>query len=318
MALDLEQSYDVGHAGSGQLLVTGITRSEWGAQWNHTQRLDDQTSSYFLVDFPEHRSLYATSSVSRQFNGFSFNVSASGSRDPGNGGYSASSATVNTYLQTNPRSLGRSGVNYTTDLSEQQGDLVETSPSTGRITTPISTTSADVRFFTAPLRVDKRTQLTDSVSVGQAFGGARRSFAPTVAANLGLSRTFRKTDLLSLNYSFSTSSSGLNPLQALLQSTTQQRLTATYSATLRPRVSVSFSGSYGLPLNDRGLFASAQYRINPNCCVGIASSLEHYITDNYQDIEYSVSRRILGRDLTFYYSSRTKKINFDFAGIGFQ
>jgi len=326
MALDLEQSYDVGHTGSGQLLVTGITRSEWGAQWNHTQRLDDQTSSYFLVDYPEHRSLYATSSVSRQFSGFSLNVSASGSRDPGNGGYSASSATVNTYLQTNPHMVGHSGLNYTTDLSEQQGQLVETSPSSGRITTPISTTSADVRFFTAPVRLDKRTQLTDSVSVGQAFGGARHSFAPTVAANLGLSRTFRKTDLLTLNYSFSydpllsqlgTSSSGLNPLQALLQSTTQQRITATYSATLLPRVNVSFSGSYGLPLNDRSLFTTAQYRINPDWGVGVAASLEHYITDNYQDIEYSVSRRILGRDLTFYYSTRTKKINFDFAGIGF-
>jgi hypothetical protein len=327
MALDLEQSYDVGHTGSGQLLVTGITRSEWGAQWNHTQRLDEQTSSYFLVDYPEHRSLYATSSVSRQFSGFSFNISASGSRDPGNGGYSASSATINTYLQTTPRMIGHSGLNYTTDLSEQHGQLSETSPSTGKIITPVQTTSADVRFFTAPMRLDKRTQFTDSFSIGQAFGGIHHSFAPTVAANLGLTRRFRKTDTLSLNYSFSydpllsqlgTSSSGLNPLQALLQSTTQHRLSATYAATLLPRVSVSFSGSYGLPLNDHGFFGSASYRINNNWGVGISASMEHYITDNYQDFEYSVSRRILGRDLTFYYSTRTKKINFDFAGLGWQ
>ena len=325
LALDLEQTYDVGHTGSGQLLVTGLTRSEWGAQWNHTQRLDEKTSSFFLVDYPEHRSVYATSSVSRQFTGYSLNVSASGSQDPGNGGYSASSATLNTYLQTNPHAFGHSGLNYTTDLSEQQGQLVESSPSTGKVITPISTTSADVRLFTTPVRVDKRTQLTDSLSVGQAFGGIRRRFAPTVAANLGLTRTFRKTDLLTLNYSFSydpllsqlgTSSSGLNPLQALLQSTTQHRLTATYAATLRPRLTVSFSGSYGLPLNDRGLFSTAQYRINENWGVGVAASMEHYITDNYQDFEYSVSRRLLGRDLTFYYSTRTKKINFDFAGVG--
>ena len=325
MALDLEQSYDSGRTGSGTLLVSGITRSQWGAQWNHTQRLDDKTSSYFLIDYPEHRSLYAASNISRQFDGFSLNVSASGSRDPGNGGYSASSATVNTYLQTSPHMLGRTGINYTTDLSEQQGQLTESSPDTGKIVTPVSTTSADVRFFTAPVRFDKRTQLTDSFSVGEAFGGSRRSFAPTISANLGLMRTFRKTDSLSLNYTFSydpllsqlgTSSSGLNPLQALLQSTTQQRLTATYVAALLPRVSVSFSGSYGLPLNDRSLFGTAMYRINNNWGVGIAASQERYITDSYQDIEYSVSRRILGRDLTFYYSTRTKKVSFDFAGIG--
>ncbi len=327
MALDLEQSYDVGRTGSGQLLVSGITRSGWGAQWTHTQRLDDRTSSYFIVDYPEHRSLYASSNLSRQFDGFSLNVAASGSRDPGNGGYSASSATLSTYIQTNPRTLGHSGVNYTADLGTQHGQLVENSPETGKIVTPISTTSVNARFFTAPVQLDKRTQFTDSLSVGQAFGGISRRFAPTVAASLGLSRSFRKSDTLSLNYTYSydpllsqlgSSASGLNPLQALLQSTTQQRLTATYFAVVVPRVTVSFSGSYGLPLNDRGLFATATYRINDNWGIGLASSYQRYLTDSYQDIEYSISRRILGRDLTFYYSNRTKKVNFDFAGLGWQ
>ena len=327
MALDLEQTYDVGHSGSGQFLVSGITRSSWGAQWTHTQRLDDQTSSYFLVDYPDHRSLYATSNVSRQFSGFSLNVSASGSHDPGNGGYSASSLTVNTYLQTTPRQLGHSGLNYTTDLGIEHGDLTESSPTTGTIKTPVSTTTAAVRFFTAPVHLDKRTQFTDSFSVGQAFSGISRSFAPTVAASLGLTRSFRKADSLTLNYTFSydpllsqlgTSSSGLNPLQALLESTTQHRLTATYFATLVPRVTMSFSGSYGLPLNDRSLFATTSYRINQDWGIGLAASFERYLTDSYQDVEYSVSRRILGRDLTFYYSTRTKKINFDFAGLGWQ
>lgn len=327
MALDLEQSYDVGHTGSGRLLVSGITRSEWGAQWTHTQRLDEQTSSYFLVDYPEHRSLYASSNISRQFNGFSLNVTASGSRDPGNGGYSASSMTFNTYLQTTPKAIAHTPLNYTTDFGIQQGQLVENSPETGKIITPVSTTSANIRFFTAPLRLDKRTQFTDSVSVGQAYGGSHHSFAPTVAANLGLIRSFRKSDTLSLNYTFSydpllsqlgTSASGLNPLQALLQSTTQHRLTATYFTALTPKVSMSFSGSYGLPLNDRSIFSTISYRINQDWGIGLAGSFENYLTDSYQDVEYSVSRRILGRDLTVYYSTRNKKINFDFAGLGWR
>ena len=327
MALDLEQSYDVGHSGSGQLLISGITRSEWGAQWTHTQRFDDQTSSYFMIDYPAHRSLYASSNLSRQFSGYSLNVAASGSRDPGYGGYGASSMTVNTYLQTNPKTLGHSGVSYTTDFGIQRGQLTEKSPNSSAVVTPVSTTSADIRFFTAPLKLDKRTQLIGAASLGQAFGGAHNSFAPTVSASLGLTRSFRKVDTLSLNYTFSydpllaqlgSSESGLNPLQALLQSTTQQRLTATYAATLSNRLSMSFSGSYGLPLNDRSLFATTTYRINRDWGIGFAGSFERYLTDSYQDVEYSVSRRIWGRDLTFYYSTRTKKINFDFAGIGWR
>ena len=325
MALDLEQTYDSGRRGSGQFLISGITRSEWGAQWTHTQRLDEQTNAYVLVDYPAHRSLYATSNVSRQFSGFSLNLGASGSRDPGNGGYSASSYTTNAYLQSNPKTLGHSTVSYTTDFGVTQGRLVEKSPETGQVVTPITTTSADVRFFTAPLHLDKRTQVTDSVSVGQAYGGAHNSFAPTVAANLGLTRSFRKSDTLSLNYTFSydpllsqlgNSASGLNPLQALLQSTTQHRMTASYFAALSPKLSLTFSGSYGLPLNDRSVFAATTYRINQDWGIGLAGSFERYLTDSYQDVEYSVSRRFWGRDLTFYYSTRTKKINFDFAGLG--
>ena len=112
MALDLEQSYDVGRSGTGQFLVNGITRSEWGAQWSHTQRIDEVTTGYVFVDYPSHRSLYASSNLSRQFSGFSLNVNASGSRDPGVDGFSASTTSLNTYLQTNPSALGRSGLNY--------------------------------------------------------------------------------------------------------------------------------------------------------------------------------------------------------------
>ena len=40
--------------------------------------------------------------------------------------------------------------------------------------------------------------------------------------------------------------------------------------------------------------------------------------DSYQDFEYSISRRVFGRDLVFYYSTKSKKVRFDFAGAGWQ
>ncbi len=72
----------------------------------------------------------------------------------------------------------------------QKGQLVENSPDTGRVVTPISTDAVDVRFFTAPLHLDRRTMLTDSFSVGQAWSGIGGRIAPTVDASLGLTRTF--------------------------------------------------------------------------------------------------------------------------------
>jgi hypothetical protein len=327
LALDLEQTYQVGRSGSGQFLVNGITRSEWGAQWSHTQRIDEATTGYLFVDYPEHRSLYASSNVSRQFSGFSLNVNASGSRDPGIDGYAAKSYSLSTYLQTNPKRLGRSIFNYSTDFTVQQGQLVETAPDTGTVTTPISNRSVDMRLFTAPLQLDKRTQLTDSLTVGQVWGGRSSHLAPIVSASLGLTRTFRQSDVLTLNYTYrydpllsqlGSPSSSLNPLEALLRSSTQQRLTATYLTTPLPRLTVSFSGGYGLPLGDRSLFGAARYRINNDWGIGIATSYEQYVVDSYRDFEYSVSRKVFGRDLAFYYSTKTKKLRFDFAGSGWR
>ncbi len=327
LALDLEQTYQMGRGGQGQFLVSGITRSEWGAQWSHTQRLDEATTGYVFVDYPSHRSLYASSNVSRQFNGFSFNLNAAGSRDPGYDGYSAQSLSLNAYIQSNPRALGRSGVNYTTDFAVQTGTLTSEAPGTGKITTPINTKSVDVRFFTAPQHLDKRTVVTNSLTVGQAWGGQRNQFAPTVSASFGLTRTFRQSDSLALNYTYrydplltqiGTPAGGLAPLQALLFSPSQHRLTVTYQATPLKRVQTSFSGGYGLPLNDRSLFASATYRVTPDWGLGLATTYENYLDDRYSDVEYSITRRILGRDLVFYYSNRAKKIRFDFAGTGWQ
>ena len=327
LALDLEQTYEVGRSGTGQFLINGITRSEWGAQWSHTQRIDATTTGYLFVDYPEHRSEYISSNVSRQFSGFSLNGSVSGSNDPGADGYSAKSYSVSTYLQTNPKPVGHSIFNYSTDFTIQQGQLVETAPDTGTVTTPISNRSVDMRFFTQPLQLNKRTQLTDSVTVGQVWGGQNNHFAPVVSASLGVTRTFRRSDSLTLNYTYrydpllsqlGSPSSSLNPLEALLRSSTQQRLTATYLTNPLPRLSVSFSGGYGLPLGDRSLFGAARYRINNNWGIGVATSYEQYVIDSYRDFEYSISRKVFGRDLAFYYSTKTKKVRFDFAGTGWQ
>ena len=327
LALDLEQTYQMGRGGQGQFLVSGITRSEWGAQWSHTQRLDETTTGYLFVDYPSHRSLYASSNVSRQFNGFSFNLNASGSNDPGYDGYSAQSLSMNAYIQTNPRPLGRTGINYTNDLAVQTGTLISKTPDSGKTVTPINTRSVDMRFYTDPMHLDKRTVLTNSLTVGQAWGGLHNQLAPTISASLGLTRTFRQSDSLSLNYTYrydplltqlGTYTSGLNPLSALILSPSQHRLTATYRAIPFKRVQMSLSGGYGLPLNDRSLFASATYRVSSNWGLGVATSFESYLDDRYSDLEYSITRRVLGRDLVFYYSNRSKKIRFDFAGAGWQ
>lgn len=324
LALDLEHSYSLGRGGTGALSLTGLTRSEWGAHWNHSQRIDDVTNSYLYVDYPSHRSLYASSSVSRQFPGFSMSVSGSGSRTPGFAGYSSANTAVSAYLQTNTKALGQSGVNMTTGFSVQQAQLVQTSPKAGRIVIPVSTRSLDFRFFTAPIRPDRNTSINDSLTIGQSWGRRGQS-APTVLGTLGLTRATFGHGNMTLNYTYrydplfsqlGSSSTADNPLGSLYRSKSQQRMTLGYGLSPRPRLNISLFGSYGLPLHDSNLFTYVDYRVNDNWGLGLSSSWDHYAVARYSETQLSVARRVLGRDLIFTYSSKTKKLRFDFASLG--
>nr|MDQ2688382.1 hypothetical protein [Armatimonadota bacterium] len=324
MALDLEQTYAVGRGGTGALSLSGMNRSDWGAHWNHSQRIDEDTNSYIFVDYPSHRSLYASSSISRQFKGFSVNVSGNGSKTPDLGGYSSSNQVVNAYLQTNAKPLGRSRINMTTSLSVQQGKLVQITPDVGRIVLPISTRSLDFRFFTAPSHPDRHTTLNNSLTVGQSWGGQRRS-SPTLLGTMGLTRTTFGHGNMTLNYTYrydplfsqlGDSISPDNPLGSLYRSKSQQRMTLGYTLSPRPRLNISLFGSYGLPLHDSNLFTYVDYRINDDWGLGLSSSWDHYASARYSESELSVTRRLLGRDLVFTYSTLTKKVRFDLASFG--
>ncbi len=325
LALDLQHDYSFGRTGSGSLGITGITRPDWGVQWNQTMRLDDKTNSYFYVDYPSHRSLYASSNLTREFQGFALNLTANGSRDPGFQGYSYANSTVAASLQTTPRSLAGTPVNMTFGISAQRGQVVQTTPGQGRIVLPLSTQSLDMHFYTAPTHPDRHTTITNGLSVGQSFSSGGQH-AMTLLGTLGATRTTFGHGSLNLNYTYR-----YDPLQSQLGTTrltannlvgsfyhgpTQQRLTLNYSVSPRPRMNLSLIGGYGLPLHDNNLFANFDYRITDNWGISLASSLDHYASASYQETQLSLTRRLLGRDVVFTYSTKTRKVIFDLAASG--
>ncbi len=321
-ALDLQHTYQVGLNGSGQFLINGLTRSNWGAHWDHTQRLDSVTHTFFVVDSPDHRNLFASSNLTRQFAGFSLDTTASGSRDPSVNGYSSSSTGLNTSLATDPRALGRSGVNMVTSVAWQLGQYIQTLPGTARQTTAVSTQTASLRFFTPPLHPDAATDITDAFTIGQSWGSGRTS--PTMLLSLGADRDTPLNGKLSLNYSWRYdplySQLNVNPnggLPGTIYSPSQQRLTLNFAAQPTARLSMNFTGGYGLPLNDSNVYSDISYRLNPTWGVGVGEFFDRYLGNTYQETEFSLSRRILGRDLTLSYSTLTHHLTFNYLGTRF-
>ena len=327
-ALDLEHKYMIGNGGNGSFNIDGITRSDWGVRWNQMQKFDDVTSSFFNVDYPQHHSLNGSSNISRQFKGFSLNLAATGSRDPGENGYSSSSETLSSYIQTTARPLGKSGLNESIDFTVQEGQLVQGIPNAPVQKTPISTLSADMRFFTAALHPDRVTNFTDSLSVGESLNTHTHSEGMNMTGTLGLTRAVSKTSNLNANYTFRYdpllsqlgAQSAAQPngvISPILYSATQQQMSLSYDASPGHSFRYSFLTSYGLPLQNLNVFGSASYQLNNDWGFSSSYAFDRYSSYNFADMEFTISRRFFGRYLLLSYSTQNKKLHFDLGASSF-
>ena len=180
VSLDLQQTYSLGAGGQGSLTMNSLTRSDWGAHWQHTQQIDSVTNSSFFIDSPTHRSLFGSSNVSHQFKDFSLNFNASANHDPGQDGYSSTGTSLNTYLQTTARELGSSGINYVSTANVQAGQSTYTVTAGVKTIQSLNNESLDMRFYTAPLHFGKNTSLSNSLTVGETWARGVSESAPTL------------------------------------------------------------------------------------------------------------------------------------------
>jgi hypothetical protein len=319
-ALDLEQIYNLGRGGSGQFNLDGLTRSEWSARWNHSQKFDSRTNAFMFVDYPSHRSIYASSGLTHQFKSFTFNVNGTASDDPGFEGYGSKSTVIRTYLQTQPYKIGKSGINFTTAFSIQHSRSVIQTPDAPDEIADTSSHGIDLRFSTRQLQPDKKTRITDSLTIGQSWDNRSSRHGPTVGATLGLTRNMTAHSILNANYTFN-----YNPLynrintaaRSVYGGTMQHRLSVNYSSATSNDLSYTLAANYGLPLDNLALLGSLTYRISNNWRFGMAMNMDRFRGHMYRDSQYYLSRNILGRDLTMSYSTQTKRLSFDFLGMSF-
>lgn len=325
LALDLDHKYALADGGAGDFSVTGITSSIWGAHWDHMQNVGATARSFTTVDYPDHRALLASTQLTRQFTGFSLNMTASGNRDPGLNGYSSSSLAFTTSLAGNPYTLGRSGFSLIPSLAVQRGQYTQNLPGQSQEIFPVSTQTLEMLLSTKPLQPDAQTRVTDAFTVGESWGDSGQT-DPTMELNLGLKRDLPLNSHLGLNYlwrydplfsQLGTDPTGDGLLGTVYHSALQQRLTVSFDAAPSKKIALAMLGGYDLPLNDSNLYSSLTYRVNSNWGLGAGLLFDRYLGDTYRETLLTVSRRVWGRDLALSYSTLTRKLRFNFAGFAF-
>ena len=330
-SLDLSQAYNGAHSVEGVVDVYGLTRGGWNAQIRHGQRLDPRTTGSLYLDTSAFNNVFLTTQATRTYKLFQLNATASGTRAGG-------LADPVTHLKADPASALRGQLNaqtysrpvfgikqlqysFTADVSRQgfQGNGV------GVPQGIVDTEGAGTRFFTTPLPLARGTSLSQSVNIGNQWvqGSAARKYGlaasgTSVYGTTTLNQMLGRLGSTSLSYDYAavpqiltsgiaTTSSGIG----------RHRLGFGLSLAAAEAWNVNLSGSRGIDVPTSTLYSTIGFRIAGPWRGGVVVNLNSIGGITYRDLEYRLSRRIASRDISVYYSTTAKRLQFDLSTVGF-
>jgi hypothetical protein len=322
LAVDYVEKYgDFDGKSAGTLNLMGISRSDWGASWTHSQQFSNSLKGYFYVDVPEHDSLFSSSNLVQQMHGFSLNLTATDSNSPAVLGYGSSEQDIETYLQTDSHRLEGTplhGLFYSTGLTFRDSFLHSVTPGFGNSTQDVSTRSAGMNLFTSPFRLSPSTQLSDSVNISRAAANGGGTSGTTAQAELNLNTKFNSMATSTMSYSFSHDpvSGNLlnNPLLPTIFKPVTNQSNYSFSLNLTPksnRWNGLLSSTYSNPLGDKSMTAGLNFFPTSNWIVGVDENYSSFSGVDYRDLELSIGRRIGTREMQFYWSSVDRRIRFN-------
>ncbi len=326
-SFDMEQNYNTKQS-EGTAQITGVSRADWGAYLRHAERLPGKVDGNLYMDTPNHSDLFGTMNLSHRFGSVTLNGSGSGSYSPsradGSGNRNPSGGDLRTQLYgaTDPRPVLRSRqLNYSLNigtgrqtfygLNAEGRGFVDTHYTTLRLTTP-------------QLPVARAVTVSQSLSLGQTWVVAQKrdqlgvpQTGGTVLGTTAFSYRFRRTSSANLTYDFTqtpltngftTGSVGRHRVGFSLFSEPFRAATFSVGASrgldvVSDNVSAEFNLALGGPWRTRTRFFTSQY---PGA-----------YSQRFNELEYGVFYRLGGRDLAVYYSSTSRRFQFDLVGARF-
>jgi lipopolysaccharide assembly outer membrane protein LptD (OstA) len=294
------------HRYDGAYGFTGLTRSDWGFRWTHSQEFNSATQGAFYLEFPHHDSVFSTANLSQQFRTFRWGANLAGGQTFQNG---ATNTQSNLYAESQPRRLaGAKALQFTigTTLATTRTMSHDTSIDSYAETTE----GINMRAFTRPLILDKRTTLQNSFTVGHQWSDKGHT-GVTTQATIAMDHTLPGGGSVNLTYDFLTQPTGA------FASDGKHRLTGTYAMMLQKRLQVRVSGSTYLDTQDAGVLADMSYRLDSHWRFLGSATLQRFGTASYQDLEFTLGHRIGARELQLTYSTFTHRISFDLTATRF-
>lgn len=308
-AVDLVKGYSMqgSQRYEGAYGFTGLLRGDWNFNWTHNQQLNSQTQASMYLDFPHHNSVYANTSLSQQNKIVRYGLNVSEGQSFESTGQNTFNNTA--YLGTQPHRLfGSDSINYTLDTNYTTARLTSRDP---RISAYNDTsTQIAMRAYTRPIQFGTRTTLITSVTAGQLFNGPQNTGLMGLAT-MSLDHTLAGGGRINMTYDFVT-----RP-EHLIDTGGKHRMSLTYNVASNKHFSLSLFGTSYLDSPNASFLADASYRLNNDWRLLTTATFQHAETQSYNDMQFTVGRRIGARELQFTYSTFLKRLSFDLTATRF-
>ncbi len=301
-SLDYELNWYRGDDMEGGFTINGLARSDWGLGARHYQRLDDRTTLNLQLEFPAHKSVYGSGSISRQFDGYHATLNAHSSRalrgDP------FTSESYSFVVEKDPTKLGNLPIRLYYGLTASQSET--RSEFYSREQTAVGMRA---RFQMLPQPIDDSTTVNASLLVSK-LSGTNTPSGLGLLGDVSLSKRFGPgaSAVLTYNYAedgFTSSLIGRHNLS----------LQGHYGV---GRANLSLFGSQSIDVDRVSYFADASYRVGGNWRLSYGYTYNRYLGDDYLDDSYMVSYRLGAREFGLVWTRSTKRIGLQVLGAPIQ
>jgi hypothetical protein len=298
-SLDMIQDYNSSGTArryTGQFGFTGISRSDWGFRWNHSQEFNSDTRASFNLDLPQHRAVFLSTNLNRELGPLHLGLNLSGNRSLS--GYHASGMEADTYLETTPSKVGKTGymmaygATASTIHNKNEG-----------FSNSVASEGLQTRFFSKPFSLGGGTTLTNYITVGHTWTSQGRS-GPSLLSTLTANHTFRGGASLQMTYDFTET-------PAALIDSGKHRLSTTFAMNGGDKWNLFFYNSMLLDARVNTTITDFNFALAPRWRLTLSATLQQFAGSQFRDYQLGFARSIGGRDFVLSSSTYSHRFFFD-------
>ncbi|MEN6521415.1 MAG: Ig-like domain-containing protein [Armatimonadota bacterium] len=291
-SLDLVQDYTTDTGGEGNLELNGVTSGEWGANWHFNQQYDSGSRVYSYLSFPAHKDLFGMINLSKPLGKSSLGLNIYGNKYQDQKG----SVSTDLYLQSQPKPIAGGAANYVL--------LGRTSYATGNDSSNDGVgAGAQMQVYGKPVTFSKRAGLTNTLTIGQDWGGERSGFS--LLGNSSFNYRIGKTSSFGLVYSYTR-----DPSYSDLSG--RHRLSANIMYMPSTLWQARIYSTQMIDTPQSSTFADVSYRLFPTWRINLLQTFQSYDKYDYSDTEIALCKEIQDHEMMLIWSKSRNRFRVEF------